>query len=371
MSQEINLPIPTYPPFTLRSSLIDKDPVIWVHLLEGYVKLFQFLADGNFQYLTIKSKQQLYQFLKSYLFETFDEENKIFSLGAINVDIQKNEAELKKMVFNAIRLYSLLKFNLIGESIWYFIGIYVNKNHTVVRGLVDGSFKSKLNDNKKSGNISSIGSVHSHLEKLILNGKFTEKDLTTLSVLLGQSISTKTIVNLNSGKSDRVVNKKKSIEFAEKFVNSEWVDILEKAYANGRGLHAGVAKNAMIVSLISLPATQISKLVKSKDITKPSMMILSPLLCSIVISPEFGDLIVGTEEKLGFLIPDVLDMQPEDSFAGEEPFPEGLDNLISIFPDLTPDKAKAVLQQNENDVEHVINMLLENPGLIDDIKVSK
>lgn len=198
MNEEVSLPIPQYPPFTLRSSLIDKDPVIWVHILEGYIDLFYYLMEGNFQYLNLKSKQLLYQFLKSYLHETYGEDNKIFSLGSINVDIQNNEKRLKQLVFQTIKLYSLLKFNLIGELIYYFIGIYVNKNNSTVRGLVDGTFKSKFNDNKKSGNISSIKSVQGYIEKSIMNGKFSQTDLQILSMLLGQSInSSKTTFSLS------------------------------------------------------------------------------------------------------------------------------------------------------------------------------
>ena len=74
----VYIPIPHYPPFKLRSSLIDKDPVIWVHLLEGYIKLMQFLLDVNSPKLTIKSQQQLQLFLKNFLVETSEEESKIF-----------------------------------------------------------------------------------------------------------------------------------------------------------------------------------------------------------------------------------------------------------------------------------------------------
>lgn len=361
MSDSLTVPIPSYPPFTLRSSLIDKDPVIWVHLLEAYIKLFEYLMEDNFKYLSVKSKQQLYQFLKSYLSETFDEESKIFSLGAINPDIRNNEQELKEIIFQFIKTYSILKMNLIGESIWYFIGIYVNKNNSIVRGLVDGNFKSRLNDNKKSGKISSINSVQTYLQQKISKGKFTKKDLNVLSMLLGQSISSKTTVNLSDGNQNKTINKKKSIEFAEKFVNKDWIQILEALYNNGRNIHAPITKDIMIVSLISLPASQITKLLRELGINNASSMILSPLFCSIIISPEFIELVPGLEEKITFLTDHIVS-QPKD---------EDIDTLLNILPDIPRAKAKVILQDNDNDVEKVTNLLLENPGIIDDIEVEE
>lgn len=369
MSQEVSLPIPQYPPFTLRSSLIDKDPVIWVHILEGYISLFHYLMEGNFQFLNLKSKQLLYQFLKSYLKETYGEENKIFSLGSINVDIQNNEKQLKQLVFHTIKLYSLLKFNLIGESIWHFIGIYINKNNSTVRGLLDGTFKSKFNDNKKSGNISSIKSVQGYIEKSLMNGKFTQSDMQTLSALLGQSVNSgKTTFSLSGNqKTEKAVNKKKSIEFAEKFVTSDWIEILERNYANGKGIHANFARDIMVVSVISLPATQLAKLAKSMDISSPSSLKSSPLFGSLIISEELEGLISGLYEKIRHLIPSDDSFDVQSSLI--EPSQEDINNLTAIFPDLGDDKAKVILRQHDNNVELVINKLLENPSLIDEIRL--
>lgn len=361
------IPIPAYPPFTLRSSLIDKDPVIWVHLLEAYITLFHHLVSSgeNFTHLTVKSKQQLYEFFKKYLHETYDEENKIFSLGAINTDITKNEAFLKQIVFYTIKLYSILKLNLVNELIWDFIGIYVSNNASTVRGLVDGSFKSKYNDNKKSGNISSIGSVQNHLQKKLLNGDFSGKDKTILLNLLGQCLSSKTTINLSNSTKKTEVSNKKSIEFAEKFVNKEWIEILEKAFANGRGIRAELAKELMVILLISLPSDRIVRLVKNMGITKPSDMTKSVLFCSIITSEEFGELIAGIDEKLSFLTVGLV--QGSQVSVSQE----NIDNLVSIFPDLGIERARIVLNDNNDDVEHVINMLLENPSLIDKIEPPK
>ena len=161
---QLQINIPHYPPFKLRSSLIDKDPVIWVHSLEAYIRLFMFL-DNNEAYgynlLHVKSQQQLQLFLKVYLAETVQEHNKIFSLGHINPEIRSNGELLKARVFSFIKNSSIIKLNFTGEAVWQFISIYISNNATTVRQLVDGSFKSKFNE-KKSGGISSIPVLYNH-----------------------------------------------------------------------------------------------------------------------------------------------------------------------------------------------------------------
>lgn len=44
---KLELPIVNFPPFKLRAWLIEKDPVVWAHLLETYVQYFKFLNHGN------------------------------------------------------------------------------------------------------------------------------------------------------------------------------------------------------------------------------------------------------------------------------------------------------------------------------------
>lgn len=300
--------------------------------------------------------------IKTYLYETYDEDSKIFSLGAINPDIKSNEARLKHLIFHFIKTYSILKVNLTGDSIWYFIGIYIQGNYSTVRGLVDGSFKSKLNDNKKSGNINCISSVQSHLHRIITEGKFNTKELNVLSLLLGQCITTKyTTVNLNSAtttsETPKSVNKKKSIDFAERFVTSDWIISLEKLYGDGNGIHSHTAKDIMIISMISLPGAKVVKLAKDLGVISLQSTDKSPLFSAIICSEQFQQLIPGIEEKLPFVKQKVL-----------EPSNDDIEMLINIIPDLSVGKAKSILKDNENNVETVTNMLLEEPELINTIE---
>ncbi|KAG7661451.1 uncharacterized protein J8A68_005029 [[Candida] subhashii] len=376
----IYIPIPHYPPFKLRSSLIDKDPVIWVHLLEAYIKLIEYLLDPNSAKLSVKSQQQLQLFLKVFLSETCEEETKIFSLGAINPDIKQNTTILRVYVFQLIKNYSFVKLNLTGEAIWHFVRIYGKTNINTVRGLVDGTYKSKFNDNKKSGNISTIGSVQKHLETLIINGKLSQDDLECLSTLLGQhTASVKTTVSI--GSANAVTRRKQgnksgqsSLAFAESFVDSKWIEILEKHYVGGKGVFADVIKQVMIISVISLSTAKLAALTMELGISSLQALQASPLFSSIIISEAYKELIPNLEERLPFLrnvnFNDEDDEEEEyedDDDDGFEQNIEGISLLIDLFPQMTDSQAKTILKQNNGDVEHVTNMLLENPDIISTI----
>lgn len=363
----LNIPIPHYPPFKLRSSLIDKDPVIWVHLLEAYIQLIRWLLSPEAVKLSVASQQQLQLFLKVFLLETSEEATKIFSLGAINSDIKKNTATLRTYVFLLIKNYSVVKLNLSGDALWHFVIIYVKNNATTVRGLLDGTFTSKLNDNKKSGSISSIGLIHKHLDNLINSGKFSETDLESLSLLLGQQTSAATTFSI-SGTSTRNISKKNSssLTFAETFVNDSWIELLEKLYVNGKSVNATAIKNVMVISLLSLSVAKISKLAMGLGITTINTLSLYPLFSTIIISESYKELVPNLEERLPFLRSISFDgeiVDDEDDNVNEE----HVAFVMDLFPEITPYQAKRVLNDNNGNVENVTNILLENPELLNNI----
>lgn len=364
--EEVYIPIPHYPPFKLRSSLIDKDPVIWVHLLEAYIELFQLLTDENSPKLTVKAQQQLQVFLKVYLQETAEEKSHIFSLGAINPDIKSNTALLRAAVFAYIKYSSIVKANLTAESVWNFVTVYVEKNESTVRGLVDGTFKSKGNDNKKSGSISSIPFLHKHLEQKIVSGKFGVQDLNTLSQLLGQHTQSRTTKYNISGSGARSVTKNKgraSSSFAESFVTVQWVETIEKLYANGSSVHAETAKNVMILSLLSLPASKMSRVIVDLGINTVLGLSIFPLFGSIITSDAYKEMIPNLEERVPFLRDVELKKQEEEIEISDD----SMNLLMELFPLLTINKTRNILKENNGDVEHVTNLLLENPDLVGSI----
>lgn len=364
-TDEITIPIPQYPKFKLRSSLIDKDPVIWVHLLESYIKLFQYLVDPpQNSKLSVRSLQDLQSFLKGYLSETSREANQIFSLGAINPDIVTNSNILRCYVFQFIKLSSIVKCGLLGESIWDFVTIYVCKNFSIVRQLIDGTFNSKLNE-KKSGGISSINLIQKHLEYKVINEDFKDFDLDSLSNLLGQQIGlskqTKISITNTSSQSQKTFDKFKpnaASNFAAKFVNKEWIQLLEKLYANGKSIHVAILRKIMIVSLISLTPALIKTLTDQLSINSIDDLKKYRLFGSILISDHFAELVPNLDDRLPWLY----------NFTVKTPVnEESIATIQELFPQISFQRAHQLLQKYDNNVESLTNELFENPDLLQDI----
>lgn len=372
MENQVTVPIPQYPPFKLRSSLIDKDPVIWVHLLEGYIQLLHLLANDELS-LSVKSQQQLQQFLKGFLQETAEESSRIFSLGSINPDIKKNTATLRACVLAVIRAHSIVKLGITGHSLWHFVEVYVEKNASIVRQLLDGSFKSPLNDNRKSSNISLIPAVRASIEAQITEGTFNSASQQYLFLLLGQHaapLKTQTVSLSGAGKKGKVLAKDRNknfasasgaLAFAEAFVNSEWVETLERLYSGGRSVHAETIKNCMVISVLALSVSKLANLITTLGINSASSMSACPLLCSIIISDAYKRLNPNLEEKLPFLR--TLTAKEDHPAVNEK----DVDFLTDMFASLTPAKARVILIQNDGNAEKVTGMLLDDPLIIDTI----
>ncbi|GMF98921.1 unnamed protein product [[Candida] boidinii] len=379
---ELEIPIVAYPPFKLRSSLIDKDPVIWVHLLESYLVLFQkllLLTDKKSNYkLSLKSQQQLTYFMKVYLYETSEESTKIFSLGAINPDITKNQKLLKIIVFQFIKSYNLINLKLTGESIWNFAKTYVRLayentqvnqsliNISVVRNLIKGTVKSKLTS--KSDDISLIKFLQDYLEIVITSKKFTKIDLETLTLLLGQKAKKlgSNNNNFNNNKQRSIIkqgnrnlsNSQMNSEFAEVFVTQYWVDLLEKLYNKGESIVSKECFQIALVSLISLPSNKISKLLSTLNInSKSSFIQLYPLIAKIVLSKKFNDMNPDLKEKIGFL----NTKRSKPKTVARQFNKASIDMITSVMPTITEGQAKQLLIDHNDNVEVAINILFETP----------
>lgn len=373
MEDLVYIPIPHYPPFKLRSSLIDKDPVIWVHLLEGYIQLCQVLLSGEIQ-LNVKSVQQLQLFVKVYLYETSEEATKIFSLGTINPDIKNNTAILRAYVFQLIKDFSVVKLALNGESLWNFVLIYVSKNASTVRNLIMGSHKSPLNDNKKSGKISLIPVLRKYLLEQMALGSLSKENLRSFADLLGlhTSAASQTFLVTGAGtvaRKGKVLAKDKyksggssnALLLAENFVNEEWIEGLELLYAGGKSIHAATIKNWMVVSILSLSTAKVANVITKIGIKSAQTLSLAPLVSAMILSDAYKKLNPGLEEKLPFLRNLTFETH------GPPVEEKDIDFLVEMFPSLTKGKATTVLLNNDNDVEKVTHILLEDPDFIDSI----
>lgn len=364
--EQTYIPIPHYPPFKLRSSLTDKDPVIWVHLLEAYIGLCQVLLTGDVK-LDVKSQQQFQLFLKVYLSETAEESSRIFSLGAINPEITANTALLRQYIFQVICDYGAVKLALTGDSLWNFVTVYVKSNASMVRGILTGAHMSKFNDNKKSGKISLVPVLRKHILAEINLGKMKLAHLETFCMLVGQQTTTASTKSVNLTRAGRphgkVLAKDKykstaagALQFAETFVNEEWIELLELSYAGGRGVNAETIKNWMVISVLSLSLAKLAKVISTLGIHGSGTMALAPLMSSIILSKAYKQMNPLLEERLPFL----KFVGLEDGVLAEE-----LSLLIDMFPFLSEEKAKGVLTHYAS-LDAATNALIENPSVADE-----
>ncbi|KAG7807506.1 hypothetical protein KL921_004264 [Ogataea angusta] len=350
---QLDIPIVVYPPFKLRSSLIDKDPVIWQHLLETYIDLFQKLIVFSTKKdvkLSLKSQQQLTAFMKVYLSETSEESTKIFSLGAINPDILKNQKRLKIVVFQFIKIYNLVNLKLAGESVWDFCKVYlrlayenINMNQSlisvgIVRDLVEGRVKSKITS--KSDDVSLVKSLQDYLKLRISDTKFNRIDLETLSMLLGQKVK-----NRGSSKQRVVAGRGQQDSFSERFVNAHWVDILETLYNRGDSLHAQQCFEITLVSFVSLTSAKIINLVRDLGVVSRAQLIKKyPLVARLILSSKFQDMNPDLRNKL---------FESKSTFDQHK-----IQSLLDVFPQLTEAQCKTLLKKYKT-VEEAMNKVLE------------
>ncbi|KAG7191612.1 uncharacterized protein KQ657_003007 [Scheffersomyces spartinae] len=373
----INIPIPHYPPFKLRSSLIDVDPLIWVNLQYQYIQLFKVLLLKSPPHLATKSQHQLSEFVKVYLHEHSNDPG-FFSLGAINPQIVKNEKSLRCLVFAIIQHYSIVQLNLTSEHVWAFIKLYVRENVTLVRTIVDGTYILKFNNNKKLKNISSILPLQNHLIHLIRQHKFDyASDLETLSHLLGQSIKAKQVISKGTGGTTggfNIIKKNNnnnpstnssSSTFLSQFVNSHWIELIQAEF--NPDLKYDNLRSLMVVSLILLTVNKLKTLLHALDLDGFHKLAQDySLFVMVATSEAFDQLVPGAKDLIlsqisfGNAPGAVVDSSPEvDSYKLQiiqDMFGVDADvsqRLIASKPDLT--------------VEEIVHQVLENPSILENL----
>ncbi|CCH46177.1 hypothetical protein BN7_5766 [Wickerhamomyces ciferrii] len=348
--QYVELPIVNFPPFKLRSSMVDKDPVIWVHLIEVYINYIQTILQLKVQ-ISPKSEQQLCLFVKSYLHEIAEEQGQILSLGLINVQITQNLDILRSWILELIKQYGVLNLKLNGGALWDFAKIYSLKNTSTVRGIIDGTLKPK---DKKS--INSISLVHKHIDSIISNGKFDKIDLQTLATLLENKSKSSPSSSSSSQKApkkpqNKIAKAKKTASFSETFVTVPFIENLEKLYANEEGRFAKTAKDIAVLSLISIPISKVASIGTELGVNTLQSLSLYPLFGGIIASSSFHLLNPGIEQRFPFLI-----KKPKPDVKEDD-----INTLIDLFPDLTISHTEKLLKKYKNNVEEVTNLLLEHP----------
>ena len=386
--QQLSIPIPIFPPFKLRSSLIDKDPVIWEYLLLDYITLFKkLLALVPYTYteekkgipapyiLNVKTSSQLQIFIQTFLHESSLESNQVFSLGAINPNIRTNQHHLKLIVFQYLKTVNLVNLKIFGNSLWEFCIVYVNMADkysiqginqsfvtlSIIRKLIIGNIKSSYTS--KSDDLSLVKSLHDHLGKLIASGKFKNEDFDVLYLLLGQRTKK---MNTNNNKKNGNNNKKNvkissndNGEFSQNFVTKHWIEILEELYSGGTGVNAETCVKLMVMSFCSLTSIKIFKFLKN-ELEIDSLIRLRtvyPLIGKVILSKTFNDM----NPDLKNMILPLFEVKKVKKI--DKPTKEFDDFKIihvrDMFPQLSIGQVKSLLVNKNDDVELIINELLE------------
>lgn len=343
--EKVDIPIVAYPPLKLRSSFYDKDPVIWVHLLENYIQLLGYLL-GFYDleaHLTEETMNDVKEFVRKYLKETALERSQILTLGTVNPQISENNKVLKNLIFQLIRKKGLRSLGITGEYVWWFVQVYVRGNSQEVRNLIHPRNPGKTP--------SVFNSFILFTEELLANGNLKQDKIEDLALLLG------TVSKLDP-KAKKSQGSQANQFFVSNFVSKKWIAILERYFGNGSSVHAPVCKTLMAISIVSCSKETLYTLVHDhlfSDLltkTRKEFVSLYPLLYSVLksntVKEQFGDLL----SQFSFVLP-----MPDPSVT----------LLSEMFPQLSLKEVKYVLKNYNGSAEQASLAMLEDPTILDNI----
>ncbi|KAG0673113.1 hypothetical protein C6P43_001661 [Kluyveromyces marxianus] len=351
--EKVSLPIVKFPPFKLRAAMIEKDPVIWLHLLEVYVSHIRYLLHGdNLDFISDQTYDHLCVFTRAYLHEMSDEEGKLLSLG-MNSDVLEQLRLLRAYMFQLIKSCGLLYLQISTETLWDIVRVYVAQNPYTVRKLVDGSLKPTINTQKAQ--LDRTYQIQQHIRNMIEANKFSRVDLKTLELLL------------NAGPLSKNT-------FADNFVSTKWVDTLESMYGKEPGSYlSDWGKKLGILSYLSCSVGNLADLLKEMGVTNLQTLSMYPLLGSLLIDPEFQKRVPMIKSKIGFI--DVLESDDSESQSHSKASVKlnavdesKLSMIKELFPDLNTHQITQLLLRYDNNTEIIINNLFENPSIIDSLE---
>ncbi|KOG99411.1 Cue3p [Saccharomyces eubayanus] len=346
---EISLPIVNFPPFRLRAQLIEKDPVVWLHLLETYVTYLEYLMQGtNIELLNDSTLDHFRLFLRSYLHEIADEEGKLLSLG-INHDVSEQLHLLKGWIFSLVKKCGLLHLQIFGDSLWDMVKIYVKRNPDSIRGLIDGSLKPQINTQRVQ--LDKTYQLQQHLKQLIESGKFKKLDLKCVEDLL-------TAKSIQPNK------------FAENFFTASWIEILEALWSKGQGRAHEISKKLIIINIFSVSANHLLKITQELGISNLETLALYPLLGTILINENIHKRLPDLKSKLLFLNFGSLSMNigtstEHSSSTSNEINEDHVLSLMELFPQFSKYQLSQTLLAYDDNIELVTNKIFEDPTIIE------
>ncbi|KAK5960665.1 Cue3p PWA37_002096 [Arxiozyma heterogenica] len=386
-NEPLNLPIVKFPPYTLRAQLIEKDPVVWLHILETYVHYCQWLMAGDnnlghgsnismIDQLDETTLDHLRIFLRSYLHEMSLEAGKLVSLG-YNQDVKEQLQLLRSWIFYIIKSCGLIYLQIFGETLWDLVKLYVINNPKTVQDLILGELVPTVNVQRAQ--INRIPQLQQSLKLLIESNKFDRTDLKALQALLSyhENTTTTTFNNNNSNGSNNKTKTTNTKEewFSEKYLTPNWIENLELWWSKGKGRFNELSRQLCVTLLLSVRVPQLVKfLTEDLEITNSDTLLYYPLLGSILTNDNFLNKRKDIINYLPFLTLSSIEVDFNDSqntlsdqtnlASINEPNNEDISYLQELFPDLTRKQAILLLTNYDNNLKLITNELFENPTLI-------
>lgn len=374
--EPVNLPIVKFPPYTLRAQLIEKDPVVWLHILKTYVNYCKWLMAGDnslghgsnismIDQLDDTTLDHLRIFLRSYLHEMALEAGKLVSLG-YNQDVKEQLQLLRRWIFYIIKSCGLIYLQIFGDTLWDLVKLYVIDNPKSVQDLILGELIPTVNVQRAQ--INRIPQLQQSLKLLIESNKFDRTDLKTFQSLLSYHDN------------NEIKNNSMNVEwFAEKFLTLNWIENLELWWSKGKGRFNELAKQLCITLLFSIRVPKLIKfLTKDLEITNVDALLYYPLLGSILTNDIFLNRKREISNYLPFLTLSLADTdvtEPNNTVSDQgftlsinEPNDKDIMDLQEVFPNLTKKQAILLFRHYNSNLELITNELLENPSLIETLE---
>lgn len=341
---KISLPIVKFPPFNLRAAMVEKDPVIWLHLLEVYVKYLNYITyRDNLDYLDDQTIDYLRVFIRSYLHEMSDEEGKLLSLGA-NHDVLAQLKLLRAYVFNLIKHCGLLYLQISTKEAWDMVRVFVKGNLISVQKLLNGTLRPTINTQKAQ--LNRTIQIQQNILHLIESNQFTRVDLKALETLLEAT-------------------QQEGRKFADEFVTVKWVESLESMFGKEPGSYLSEwGKKLGVLSFLSCSTGNIRSLFKEMHIENLKTLSLYPLMGSILIDKNFQSRVPDIK-AISFLNStiDLTDTNEESPI--DTPSEEEKDTLKEMLPHLADDQISKLLTHYGKNLEALMNDFLEDPSLLE------
>ncbi|KAL6942266.1 hypothetical protein ACO0QE_003435 [Hanseniaspora vineae] len=376
----VSLPIVTFPPFKLRAALVEKDPVVWVHLLEAYnMFMAHLIQHRELMRLNEKTWEQLCIFVRSFLSETSSEMGQLLSLGS-NVDVTRNLEHLKRWVLKLVEIGGgAHKLQMNASTLWDFVRVYVETDANTVRKIIS-----------EGGKIDCTYMLHNHLEFLVGSGKFDRYDLKTFESLIDRKTTTRSsnqsVVAKNNAENSKVhtrisqrTKKYDSNKFIDKFVTVKWIEILEGLYNHGEGVHSKTCKQLMIVTLLNCSTQNISSLATQLGISNLPALKLYPLFGGVLwVGFTEKSHFKGLETRLPFLKASVINTNAQssgelstyDSRNKQSQHSVDIETVLQVqemFPELPVSKIQQLCPRFDS-AEAFIDALFENPTFVEDLE---